>query len=98
MEAIYITLAVALASHMGLCNAVASVIKPLGRTVCQIIRCPKCLAFWLTIIYCLVYHHQLLASVMISLICAYIVQWLILVLELIYKIYVRLWQRWISEK
>lgn len=98
MGAIYITLAVALASHMGLCNAVASVISPLGRTVCKIIRCPKCLAFWLTIVYCLAYNHPLLASVMISLGCAYAIQWLILILELTYKFYIRLWQRWISEK
>lgn len=98
MEAIYITLAVALASHMGLCNAVALVLKPLGRTVCKIIRCPKCLAFWLTIIYCLGYSRPLLASVMISLICAYAIQWLILILELIYKFYVKIWQRLISEK
>jgi hypothetical protein len=98
MEAIYIALAVALASHMGLCNAVALVLKPLGRTVCKIIRCPKCLAFWLTIIYCLGDSHPLLASVMISLICAYAVQWLILILELIYKFYIKVWQKWISEK
>lgn len=98
MEAMWITLAVALASHMGLCDAVALVLKPLGRTVCKIIRCPKCLTFWLTIIYCLVYSHPLLASVITSLGCAYAVQWSILILELIYKLYIKLWQRWVNEK
>lgn len=98
MEAIFITFAVVLASHLGLCEALASVAKPLGRTFRKVIRCPKCLTFWLTAAYQIGNGHAVLASVMISLICAYSVQWIILALEFIYKIYVKLWQKMINDK
>lgn len=94
--AITIALAVALASHMGLCSAVASRIKILGPTIVKVIRCPKCLTFWLSALWLIAHGQALLASVMVSLLCSYAVLWITLLLELLYKIYTNIWRKMIN--
>ena len=72
--------------HLGLTDAVADVLG-------KILRCPKCLAFWATLIY-LYYDGQTLSQSLGAAACmAYLSHWFGLILMRLYSIYDRLWQR-----
>lgn len=98
LDAIYITLAVTLGSHLGLCDAIASRMKWMGKTIVKIIRCPKCLIFWLVLTTLTIDRMPFVASVMVSLLCSYTSQWLILLLEMLYIKYIEIWQKKIKQK
>lgn len=98
LDAIYITLAVTFGSHLGLCDAIATRIKWMGKTIAKIIRCPKCLTFWSVLIILTIDRMPFVASVMVSLLCSYSSQWLILLLEMLYIKYIEIWQKKINQK
>lgn len=93
---IYITLAVALAHHLGLCRAVAGRVArwrvPFRRSVAEIIGCAKCLTFWTTLVPA-ISEDGVAEGVVVSLLCAYAVRWLTLALAIIETKYVEIWER-----
>lgn len=75
-----------LAQHLGLSEAVA-------RIILKVAKCPKCLTFWCVLGAELVTQENLLVAIGLSLMCAYLVSWVGLLLVYLYKLYDRLWQR-----
>lgn len=94
--AIYIMLSIAFANHLGLCEAIAKRVRkwriPFSRTVAEIIGCAKCLTFWSTILPA-VSKCGAVVGIMVSLLCAYVVRWVMLVLALIEDKYIEIWNR-----
>jgi hypothetical protein len=87
---IWIALAVmivaGLAHHLGLPQAIASV-------VAKVARCPKCLTFWATFIVLLIVGSGLLFAVMLSVLTAYLSHYWGLVMMLLNDLYNKLWER-----
>ncbi len=75
-----------LAQHLGLSEAVA-------RIILKIAKCPKCLTFWCVLGAEIAMHSNPLIAIGLSLMCAYLVSWVGLLLEYLYKLYNELWQR-----
>ena len=73
--------------HLGLTDTVADVLG-------KILRCPKCLAFWATLIYLMCYDGQTISQSLGAAACmAYLSHWFGLVLMRLCSIYDKLWQR-----
>lgn len=86
MIAMAAMLVAVLAHHLGLSEAVAEVVT-------RIAECPKCLSFW-TAMVCMVYCECPLAfAVLLSLLCAYMSNWVGLLLVWLARKYNGLWQR-----
>ena len=87
---IWIALAVmivaGLAHHLGLPQAIASV-------VAKVARCSKCLTFWATFIVLLIVGSGLLFAVMLSVLTAYLSHYWGLVMMLLNDLYNKLWER-----
>ena len=87
---IWIALAVmivaGLAHHLGLPQAIASV-------VAKVARCPKCLTFWATFIVLLIVGSGLLFAVMLSVLTAYLSHYWGLVMMLLNDLYNKLRER-----
>lgn len=72
--------------HLGLPQAI-------GQVVMKILKCHKCLSFWLTLIGLLWYGCPLIVATLLSLLSAYMSHWLALLLIVFNNIYNKIWQR-----
>lgn len=79
-----------LAQHLGLAEAIVGV-------VVKVSRCPKCLSFWAVLISLIIMRAHIVVAIGLSLICAYLSNWLGLILMLLANIYNDLWER-INQK
>ena len=70
-------------NHLGLIDAIESVIK----RKLWIINCPRCFTFWSVFFYQVITDCNLLTSLAISLLCAYIAIWIELIEGIIDKLY-----------
>lgn len=84
--ALTVMIVAGLAHHLGLPQAIASV-------VAKVARCPKCLTFWATFIVLLIVGSGLLFAVMLSVLTAYISHYWGLVMMLLNDLYNKLWER-----
>lgn len=84
--ALIVMIVAGLAHHLGLPEAIASV-------VAKVARCPKCLTFWATLIILLMVGSSLLIAVMLSVLMAYLSHYWGLVLMILNDLYDKLWQR-----
>lgn len=77
------------ANHLGLIQAVASVIRrPL-----PIVSCVKCFSFWAVLIYCLVGGLSVTTSLAISFLCAWASIWLDLFMGIIDHLYLKVYEQ-----
>jgi hypothetical protein len=79
-------MAACLVQHLGLSQAIASVVS-------RVAKCPKCLAFWTTILVLLILGCNPFVALVLSLLMSYLSHFFGLVLMVLNKIYDRLWQR-----
>jgi O-antigen/teichoic acid export membrane protein len=84
--ALTVMIVAGLAHHLGLPQAIASV-------VAKVARCPKCLTFWATFIVLLIVGSGLLFAVMLSVLTAYLSHYWGLVMMLLNDLYNKLWER-----
>lgn len=84
--ALAVMIVAGLAHHLGLPQAIASV-------VAKVARCPKCLTFWATFIVLLIVGSGLLFAVMLSVLTAYLSHYWGLVMMLLNDLYNKLWER-----
>lgn len=84
--ALIVMIVAGLAHHLGLPEAIASV-------VAKVSRCPKCLTFWATFFILLAVGSSLFLAVMLSVVTAYLSYYWGLVLILLNDLYEKLWQR-----
>lgn len=75
-----------LAQHLGLTEAVSSVIT-------KVARCYKCTCFWVVLMTMLYFGYDIHYVIALSLICAYLSNWLGLGFAVLNKIYNKIWQR-----
>jgi hypothetical protein len=88
--ALLVMMTAGIAHHLGLPQAVASVMA-------KIARCIKCFTFWSALVVLLVIGADLLIAVMLSVIMAYLSHYWGLLLGLLLKVYNRIWQRMSNE-
>ena len=79
-------MAVCLAQHLGLPQAIASVML-------KVCKCPKCLTFWSTLLVLLTAGCDILVALALSILMSYISHFFGLVLMVLNNLYDRLWQR-----
>lgn len=73
--------------HLGLTSAMADVLG-------KILRCPKCMAFWATLVYLMMIDGQTLTQALgAAAVMAYLSHWFGLVLMRLGRLYDDLWQR-----
>lgn len=84
--ALTVMIVAGLAHHLGLPQAIASVMA-------KVARCPKCLTFWATFIVLLIVGSDLLFAVMLSVLTAYLSHYWGLVMMLLNDLYNKLWER-----
>ena len=94
IEIAYILISCCLFIHLGL-----------GDTICKIIRynfvlfqCIKCLTFWSVLGYLIINTTNIITSVTIAFICAYIALWIDLLLSLIAQKYEKYYESMGTEK
>lgn len=75
-----------LIQHLGLSEAIANVIM-------KIAKCHRCCAFWLTLATLLYFGNEPFISLSLSILMAYLSNYLGLLLMLVNKLYLRLWQK-----
>lgn len=75
-----------IAVHMGLSVAV-------GKVLTKILSCPQCLSFWSTLIVLYLFGCNIVVAVLLSLLGAYLSNWIALVLVKLNQTYDELWQR-----
>ena len=75
-----------LAHHLGLSEAIANVVS-------KIARCPKCLTFWLVLLVLMVTCENTVVAISLSLLCAYLSNWVGLLLMWLNKTYNKVWER-----
>lgn len=75
-----------LACHLGLSEAIAKVVS-------KVARCPKCLTFWLVLLVIMVSCDNTIVAITLSLLCAYLSNWLGLLLMWLNKTYNKVWER-----
>lgn len=78
--------AACLMQHLGLSQAIASV-------VAKVAKCPKCLTFWTTLFALLFAGCGILIALVLSILMAYLSNYFGLVLIVLNRLYDRLWQR-----
>ena len=74
------------AVHLGLPQAI-------GQVVMKILKCHKCLTFWLTMFVLLICGCSLDLIVLLSILAAYASNWFAILLIVLQKIYTKLWER-----
>ena len=79
-------MAVCLAQHLGLPQAIASV-------VLKICKCPKCMTFWSTLLVLLMTGCDILIASALSVLMSYLSHFFGLVLMVLNNLYDRLWER-----
>lgn len=82
-EAALVTVSAVLFVQMGLSDAIQRTVHVRSR----IASCPKCLAFWSTLAYCLLTKNGFIVSVATSFICSYAALWLALLYDALALIY-----------
>ena len=87
-----IVLVSTMVNHLGLISAIEGVI----RCRLPIVSCPKCLSFWLCLAYCLDAGSPVIASLAISLLCAWLALWVELGMALIDNLYLYLYEKIIT--
>lgn len=75
-----------LACHLGLSEAIAKVVS-------KVARCPKCLTFWLVLLVLMVTCENTIVAISLSLLCAYLSNWVGLLLMWLNKVYNKVWER-----
>lgn len=79
-------MAVCLAQHLGLPQAIASV-------VLKVCKCPKCMTFWSTLLVLLMTGCDILIASALSVLMSYLSHFFGLVLMVLNNLYDRLWER-----
>ena len=74
-----------LAHHLGLSEEVA-------RVVSKIARCPKCLTFWSVLLVLAVSGENTIVAIALSFFCAYLSNWVGLLLMWLNKTYNKVWE------
>lgn len=87
IEAVLITLCCVLFISMGLSGAVQERTRRIG-----FLSCPKCLTFWVCLVYFLASGYPLLDSVTASFISSYSALWLSLVYDLLATLYNKIYE------
>lgn len=80
-----------LAQHIGLPQAVASVLA-------KVARCSKCLTFWITLTVLLIANGRLIVAIMLAIVMAYVSHYFGFVIVLLQQLYDWLWERVNREK
>jgi uncharacterized membrane protein len=75
-----------LSVHLGLSEAV-------GKVIYKIIRCPQCLSCWLTFAATMYYGADILFAMTLSLLAAFLSNWMIFLFIGLTKLYNVLWER-----
>lgn len=88
--ALMVMIVAGLAHHLGLPEAIASV-------VAKVARCQKCLTFWITFLVLIAVGSGFLLAVMLSVLMAYLSHYWGLVMMLLHKLYDYIWTR-ISQR
>lgn len=84
--ALTVMIVAVLAHHLGLPQAIASV-------VAKIARCPICLTFWATLFVLMLTGSDFIIAVMLSIFMAYLSSYWGLVMVLLQRLYRYLWER-----
>ena len=84
--ALIVLIAGTLAQHLGLSEAVASV-------VAKVAKCPKCLVFWASLAALTAYQCDAVMAIGLSLINAYLSNWVGLLLMWLNRKYNTIWDR-----
>jgi hypothetical protein len=74
------------AYHLGLSEAIAKVVS-------KVARCPKCLTFWLVLLVLMITCKNTIVAISLSLLCAYLSNWVGLLLMWLNKVYNKVWER-----
>jgi hypothetical protein len=74
------------AHHLGLSEAIAKVVS-------KVARCPKCLTFWLVLLVLMITCENTIVAISLSLLCAYLSNWVGLLLMWLNKVYNKVWER-----
>lgn len=86
LTALIVMVAAVLAHHLGLSDAVAGVAS-------KILKCPKCLTFWTVLVTLFILRCNLLITIGLSVVMAYLSAWLGLLLNLLNQLYDKIWQK-----
>ena len=84
--AMLIMIVVTTAVHLGLPDAIAKAIS-------KVMQCHKCLTFWLTLIVLTLLGTNIFIAALLSIFAAYVSNWFSLLLNALFKLYNRLWER-----
>lgn len=84
--AILLMVVATVAVHLGLPQAIAGVVT-------KICKCHKCLSFWLTLSALMIIGCPMNLVALLSILMAFLSNWLGLLLGWFYKIYDKLWER-----
>ena len=85
LTALIAMLVATLAHHLGLSEAVAKVVS-------KILKCPRCLTFWIVLFVLFALGCNILIAIGLSLLMAYCSIWTELLLGALNKLYERLWR------
>lgn len=94
IDILLLVLSATLANHLGLIEAIESVLH----FKIPILNCPKCCSFWLVLAYSLLRGQELVVSVAVSFLSAYSAVWLELLCGTIDYLYNKLYENIYSEK
>lgn len=86
LVALIVTISAILAQHLGLSSAIVGVVT-------KVSRCPKCLSFWSVFVTLVILRAHIIVAIGLSLACAYLSNWLGLLLMFLANIYDDLWGR-----
>lgn len=86
LTALIVMVAAVLAHHLGLSDAVAGVAS-------KILKCSKCLTFWTVLVTLLMLGCNILITIGLSVVMAYLSAWFGLLLNLLNQLYDKIWQR-----
>ena len=75
-----------LAQHLGLPQAIASVML-------KVCKCPKCLTFWITLLVLLMFGYDIFIASALSILMSYLSHYFGLLLMLLNNLYDILWQK-----
>ena len=76
-EAAEIIIVCTLASQMGLIGAIENIL----RVQFRILSCPKCLAFWLSLVWHLFHHRAIMNALAVSFLSSYVTLWICLLYD-----------------
>lgn len=72
--------------HLGLPEAIAQVVM-------KVCKCHKCLSFWITLLGLLASGCPIVYAALLSILAAYLSNWVALILTTVYNIYKDIWQK-----